>query len=174
MFAVRLAPNTLPYPQHPASVTQWMAAVEHIWVAAARGFFGHEVPPRMRFRQDVNLVVVLALYMHAVNAGRPTPRSINFRFSTEVADTQSDWRATGCTDGGHTPAWRGRLLDVRFAPDDERRQLVPAPEIPGVGEEEEEEIGQHEVEDDERGEARQAQEQKWARVSGPKRIQISK
>jgi hypothetical protein len=42
MFAVRLAPNVHPYPQPPGSVAQWMAAIENIWLADARGFFGCE------------------------------------------------------------------------------------------------------------------------------------
>ncbi|KAA8897521.1 hypothetical protein FN846DRAFT_992388 [Sphaerosporella brunnea] len=93
MFAVRIAENAPPYPPRPGSVAQRMAAVENIWLVDARGFFGFELQLGRQVSQSVNLVVVIICYMPAGNAGRPAPRSENFCFSEELADTQRDWRA---------------------------------------------------------------------------------
>ncbi|KAA8907602.1 hypothetical protein FN846DRAFT_906539 [Sphaerosporella brunnea] len=71
----------------------WMAAIENIWLVDARGFFGCEVPPGRQVSQSVNLVAVIIRYMPTGNAGRPSPRSVNFRSSQELANTQRDWRA---------------------------------------------------------------------------------
>jgi hypothetical protein len=48
---------------------------------------------RRQVSHSVNLVVVIIRYMPTGNAGRPSLRSVIFRSSQELANTQRDWRA---------------------------------------------------------------------------------
>ncbi|KAA8893571.1 hypothetical protein FN846DRAFT_895869 [Sphaerosporella brunnea] len=92
-FVVGVATHNDAYPPLPGSVAQWMAAVENIWLADAQCFFGFELQLGRQVSQNVNLVVVILRYMPAGNAGRAAPKSRNFNFREELADTQTAWRA---------------------------------------------------------------------------------
>ncbi|KAA8912572.1 hypothetical protein FN846DRAFT_994079 [Sphaerosporella brunnea] len=93
MFAVLLAVGSQLYAQRPGTVAQWMAAVESIWLADRRGFFGVEMLPGDNYQQGADLVVVILRYVYGGNAAGSAKTSVNFRFSCELNDTRRDWAA---------------------------------------------------------------------------------
>ncbi|KAA8897383.1 hypothetical protein FN846DRAFT_893095 [Sphaerosporella brunnea] len=120
MFAVRLRTDSQPYPPRPGTVAQWMAAVESIWRADRRGFFGVEMLPGVNHIQGAHLVVVIPRYVQGGNAAGSAKTSVNFTFSREIDDTRLRWAAM--------EASVGQPVVVTVLPGDRDFWMAPLPQ----------------------------------------------